>query len=271
MVSELHHALKEDAFAISVLDGALLVARDQTNPIRGNLCAAGLRELTSHLLQSKAPDADVIDCSWYEPQPKTNGPTRTQRLSFWIRGGLSDAFVKKNLNVDLKGLAKTVSESFEALNKATHLRESTMLSDEHAVLVFLVKALGALRSFHHAAEASRDEIARALSVDIQKHVTDEFLRDVIGELDELSTHHWIEESYVEEIQIETLGSEIIVYGVRGTLSVTQQWGSNSDVRNDIGVVDEDSFPFTMQLEAPASDPEEISSRRYTVDTSKFFD
>ncbi len=270
IVSELQQALRHDPFALSVLDGSLIVARDKANPIRGNLCAAGLRELTSYLLHSRAPDADVTDCSWYKPHPKTNGPTRAQRLSFWIRGGLSDAFVKKNLNVDLKSLAQTVSASFEALNKATHLRENTIVSDESDVLVFLEKALSALLSFHHAADSSRDEIADALSIDIQECVTDEFLRDVIGELDELSTHHWIEESYVEEIQIATLSADLIVYEVRGTLSVTQQWGSNSDVRNDIGAVDEDSFPFTMELEAPASDPEKILSRSYSVDTSKFF-
>ena len=48
-----------------MLEGAFEVGESK-NPIRGNLCAAAIREVTGHVLHTLAPDSRVSNCCWYK-------------------------------------------------------------------------------------------------------------------------------------------------------------------------------------------------------------
>jgi hypothetical protein len=82
----------DDAFMSTVLEGALQVG-ESDNPIRGNLCALALREITGHLLHTLAPDARVSNCCWYKQEEGTQRPTRQQRGTYIVQGGLPIEFV----------------------------------------------------------------------------------------------------------------------------------------------------------------------------------
>ncbi|TIP22597.1 MAG: hypothetical protein E5X92_08280 [Mesorhizobium sp.] len=98
-----------------VLEGAFDVGCGK-NPIRGNLCAAALRELVSHILHAMAPDEKVLKCVWYSKQPDTNGPTRRQRATFIMQGGLSVEFVTNKLHLDHDETCKPLIDAMNALS-----------------------------------------------------------------------------------------------------------------------------------------------------------
>jgi hypothetical protein len=85
------------------------------------------------------------------------------------------------------------------------------------------------------------------------------ISDTILEVDELATHHSVDEVYVDRTT------------VKGSLAVGLQWGSNSDVRRGDGVEIDQSFPFQCDIEVPVDDPFDLrgADTSYVVDTSKW--
>ena len=63
--ADLLESFPDDRFLKKIVKGVMRVARDKKNPIRGNLVASGLREVTGHILHSLAPDEAVRDCVWF--------------------------------------------------------------------------------------------------------------------------------------------------------------------------------------------------------------
>jgi hypothetical protein len=55
--------------------------------------------------------------------------TRRQRALYRCCGGLSDAFLKRTLKLKPSDLHRQFSESFQELNKRTHFRPDTVLTD----------------------------------------------------------------------------------------------------------------------------------------------
>lgn len=119
----------DDTFLKTVLAGCYRVARDDENPLRGNLLASGLRELVGHLLHQMAPDENVRNCAWFEQAKDTTTVTRRQRASFIIHAGLPIDFVSENLKLDVKAFANPLIEAMDELSKATHVRPETIISD----------------------------------------------------------------------------------------------------------------------------------------------
>jgi hypothetical protein len=98
------------------------------------------------------------------------------------------------------------------------------------------------------------------------------ISDVIGELDELSTHTRIEEQESERIEVVEIDHEFIRFAVTGRIYVQLQYGSDGDVRNDAGVVLSDSFPYSATLASKVMSPTKPleSTVSVSVDTSSFF-
>ncbi|HUD92790.1 MAG TPA: hypothetical protein VMR39_14525, partial [Sphingobium sp.] len=71
----------EDRFLRTILKGAYRIARDKSNPIRGNLVASGLREIVGHVLHNLAPGEEVRRCIWFEQATDTKTVTRRQRAN----------------------------------------------------------------------------------------------------------------------------------------------------------------------------------------------
>ena len=49
-------------------------------------------------------------------------------------------------------------------------------------------------------------------------------------VDELATHYSVDELYVDSVIVSAIGADKITYRVAGSVEVTLQWGSNSDLR-----------------------------------------
>jgi hypothetical protein len=214
--------LPEDEFAATVLDGALQVGQS-SNPIHGNLCAAAIRELAGHVLHSLAPDARVSDCCWYKPEPNTKGPTRQQRATYIVQGGLPIDFVTQTLNLDHKAVCRPLIKAMDELNRATHVREETILSNDREIRALADAAFNSLLHLFEAARACQQEVHRHLADEIDDAVFDGFLSETLQELDELSTHTTFDEHHLDEIRVLSIDNKWIELVVKGKVYVELQY------------------------------------------------
>ncbi|WP_252365095.1 hypothetical protein [Sphingobium yanoikuyae] len=73
-------------------------------------------------------------------------------------------------------------------------------------------------------------------------------------------------------QVTDMDANTIYYEVTGSVVVELQYGSGSDVANDIGSRDTDEYPYEAEIELPISDPLTVTASdvRVKVDTSSFY-
>lgn len=262
----------DDHFMKTVLEGAFLVGESE-NPIRGNLCAAAMRELTGHVLHSMAPDERVTACRWYELVKDTRGPTRMQRVTYIVQGALPTDFVEKVLKLDLSKIARPLLKTIERLNRSTHVREETILNDDEEIRVLVDDALDGLLDLYDSARTCRDEVHRSLRTEVFDAVLERLISETMQELDELSTHTSVDGHEIDDYTITLVDDEFIELTVAGTVYVELQYGSRSDIRNDMGAVLSDSYPYTASMKARVIEPQRIlqDSVVVSVDNSAFYE
>lgn len=246
--------------------------------VPGPLCinnfSYALRELIAHLLKRLASNENVTACTWFKPHPTvTGGITRAHLATYAIQGGLSTEYVSKVLNINVSPVVDDLMRSITTLNKHTHVTLETFDYPHNKVLELAEECLQAVLYFVEHMAACRDSIVEALESDIDGHLLEAVISETIQEIDELATHHWIDEVDILEINIREIGPKSITLEVEGEISVNLQYGSDSDVRNDIGTVIDSSFPLKAKLNVPMTRPlgKSATVASFKVDTHSWYE
>jgi Predicted pPIWI-associating nuclease len=247
---------------------------EKSGPLCFNNFSYAIRELLRHLLHNLAPKNEIENCVWFNPDKDSkDGITRAHRIIYAIQGGLSDKFIEKVLEIDNQSTIKELLNAINVLNKYTHIEESTFNISKKLTFTFADECLKATKLFIDDIISCRTSVIEKLRDSIDEHLLNETLSNTINSIDELASHHWIDEVYVDHVEIIKLGSKEIQLIAKGSISVGLQYGSNSDVRNDIGAVTEDTFPLTshltIKLERPLGSITNVDN--FYVDTSKFYE
>lgn len=248
-----------DEFSRHLLTGARRVLSDPENPLRLHMFASAIRELFGYTLHAMAPDAKVRECSWFKQDAGTPNLTRRQRVTYAIQGGLDSEYVIDTLTIDIEDMSEGVIETINTLHGLTHVRPDTLVTEPAAIAQHGDATLRALSQFLADIAHCRKAVADAVEEKVHDAVYDALSAETLPELDELSSHYSIEEHYVEKIEVTHIDSADIYYTVTATVSVGLQWGSNSDIRNDMGAVGEEDFPVNLKLKAPVDDPGAVES------------
>ncbi len=261
-----------DAFSRLAIDGAQHALADNMNPLRFNFFSTAVRILFEHMMGKLAPIDQVKQSAWFVAEKEDGNPTRGQRIAFAIQGGLADSFVKDQLNVAVHPLRKKLLIAVDDLSKHVHGREETIISGAEEQDAEANKAIDALQIFLATYHECRSAIVDPIQEQLDDAAIDALLSETILEVDELASHHSVDEVYVDKVSID-IGPTHIIYRITGTVSCTLQWGSNSDVRRGDGAEIEESFPFRCNIEVPLDDPWDLSlgETDYGVDTSKWRD
>lgn len=273
LVKELHDRLP-DAFTRKLLDGSIQVLGQTTNAVRAHQFAASLRELFSHCLDTLAPGEAVKECSWFEADESARGePTRNQRALYATRGGLSDEFIKERLKIDPTNLHKGLGKAFSDLNKRAHVRPNTHLEDPAEIELFANNALEALAEVFRTIEHFRKQLIGAIEERLGDEAVNSLLCDTIQEVDDLATHHTVEDVSVGSARVVDITFDTVRYRVKGSIDVGLQWGSNSDLRRGDGTTLDKSFPFACEILASVGAPFEFDSdeTEVIVDTSEWYE
>lgn len=267
-------ALLSSEFQRNLLAASLMSLSEASNPLSFNNFCAGYRELVRHVLSDLAPDAEIEACTWYAPdETSKRGITRGHAITYVLQGGLPNDYVADVLQIDVLDEKKELIAAINNLNKYTHVNEGTFGIDASRASVEAVLAIEALSSVLELANQCRAQLARALEAQIHEEVVAVAISETIGAIDELATHHSVDEIYVEEVTVTRVGSEYVHLRVSGTIGVELQWGSNGDLRRGEGAVGSDSFPFSCELQSHVECPAELEAIEDTlcVDTSSWWD
>jgi hypothetical protein len=275
MLDDEFEALKPkaiDQFSRRAIEDAQRALADAGNPLRLNVFSTAMRILFEHMMDTLSPSDQVTQCSWFEPERKDGKPTRWQRIVFAVQGGFSDAFVTQKLKVDPLPLRKRLLSTIDELSKHVHGRENTVISnrcDQDAMARSTILAMAAfLASVHDCRAAVLEPIAEALD----DATVDALVTETLGDVDELATHHSLNEVCVDHVVVHTIGSNTITYRATGSVEVTLQWGSNSDLRRGEGAELDQSFPFHCDIEIPLDEPWYLDLAETTcgVDTQEWY-
>ncbi|WP_121120187.1 hypothetical protein [Croceibacterium ferulae] len=265
--------LAVDDFSKRVMQGAARVLEDRDNPLRLNLFATASRIFLEHLMGTLAPKAEVEQCWWYVAPEDTDGPTRAQRIRFCLRGGLADSFVIDELGLDPRPLEARLIRAYGALSKHVHGREETVIADANVQDREASAIVTAIGNFLTGYWDARAQLIEPISESLDSSAVDALLSETILSVDELASHHSVEDVYVHETRVEAIGATSIRYRATGIVDVVLQWGSNSDLRNGDGAESEQTFPFVCTFEVPVETPHELDYAEvgWGVDTSSWRD
>jgi len=261
----------DDAFARATIEGAAHALADPANPLRLNFFATAIRILFEHTMDRYGPESEVMNASWYVCERDNKKPTRWQRVRFAIQGGLSDSFVTGQLGVDIDPLRNRLLTVVNELSKHVHGRAETIIADLAEQDVVVTRMAAAMIDFLDAIYDCRKAILEPLVDKLDEASVDALLSETIQSVDELATHHSLEEVEVNEIRVAKISADTITYEVQGSVGVVLQWGSNSDVRRGDGAEIPQSFPFECVFELPIDDPWNLrrAEPRFGVDTSSW--
>lgn len=265
--------LPNDKFSRKLLLGAIMVARDKSNPVRGNLFASAIRELLGFNLDRLAPDNNIIKCAWFKQNPQTRGPTRAQKLAYICHKGLMPEYLETELEIFPDKLYQPIKEALEKLNKETHVRPGTVLRSDQQLEDIVLRCLKALIALLEVADRCEDIVCDALTERVHASIYDKLTSEVYDNLDELSTHTRVDDHYIDRVFIKSLDHEQICYAIEGRVEVELQYGSGSDQRNDMGAMMDDSYPYIATLGALTSEPDEFLDEETSIiiDTSDFYE
>lgn len=273
MITEIEKVLAEgferDLFAASQKN-----LSDKSNPLRLNNYSYAMRELTRHILHRLAPDKNVLRCGWYRNETnKDNGITRKQRAYYAVQGGLHDSYVKNTLNLEVEDIHNNLVKAINKLSKFTHIEPQVFGLPAADVDALVNEATDAVNRFLATISDCRKLIIDSLWEQIGSAVIDETLRETIQAIDELATHHFIDEVYTETIEIYEINHEFIMLHANGSIDCELQWGSNSDLKRGNGAVISQSYPFACDLISPVDEPEAVEciEESLSVDTHSWTD
>ncbi|KIV64831.1 hypothetical protein SZ54_3082 [Rhizobium sp. UR51a] len=249
--------LKIDSFSKDALTAASMVLADGKNPLRLVFFSVSIRVLLEHVMGTLAPNDDVENCSWYKKEPERDGPVRAQRVQYWLQGGLPDAFLSSELGFDPRPLRSRILRSFNRLSKHVHARQGTLISDLNLQDGEVAPVVDDLVDLYTAYFEYRSALIGPLVESLDEQAVGDLMSDTIQSLDEIATHHGIEEIYTEDTEVVEITSSWVRYRASGSIAVSLQWGSNSDVRRGDGAEMEKSFPFHCDFVVPTEDPRNL--------------
>jgi hypothetical protein len=262
-----------DAFSKSAITGAQHALADVANPLRLNFFSTAMRILFEHMIGALAPVDQVVQTGWFVSERADNVPTRWQRIVFAIQGGLSDSFVRNTLQIDITPLRQKLIKAVDNLSKHVHGRENTIIEGHAEQDEAASGAIEALGNFLDTYHECRTTILDAIQQELDDAAVNALITDTIQEVDELATHHSVDEVYVGDTSVRSIGAHFISYRATGTIAITLQWGSNSDMRRGDGAEADLSFPFHCDIQVSLDDPLDIaySETDYAVDVSSWRD
>lgn len=237
--------------------------------------ATNIRELTREVFSSLAPDNEVRKCEWYREENTVGNfdITRMQRMVYAIKGGLSDNFIKEELNIDIDDVTSRFNKVIRNLNKYTHINEKVYYQDATKGYEMVAKTLSILDDFLGTIEETRLTFVSALEKRLYDQISDTFTSDIIQTIDILSTHYLVQEETIDEVEVLTITSTELILNVHGSIGIEHQYGSNGDFKRGDGIRVESYYPFKIQIILQTQNPLtfSISHSDILIDDSSFFE
>ncbi|SNB79906.1 hypothetical protein SAMN02745900_03580 [Pseudomonas sp. URIL14HWK12:I8] len=270
--------LGDSQFERDLYEAAMFNLEDRRNKLRFHNFAFAMRELVGHTLARLAPDENVQKCIWWKAKSKevVHQVTRVERCVYATQGGLSNHYVERRLGLDFNPEHENLRDAVIRLNEYVHITPEVFQLKDDDIDRLSGETIEAVAGLMGCIQECRAAVAERLSdVIISEAAVNQVVSDSLDAVDELATHYSLEEVYVDSHEVSHITCDAVHIKVSGTVGVTLQWGSNSDLRNGDGAELDQSFDFTCELtcETPNPDPEKLEfvENSVMVDTGDWYD
>jgi len=194
-------------------------------------------------------------------------------MEYAIRGGLSNDFLKNELEINLEELIKKTLDSINVLSKYTHIQEEVFSVEESKGDKIVMDSMRALTNFFEEIDCLKDNLIHKYEHLLFDIIDGIFANETFNEIDMLSTHHLVDEIVLDKVGILDINSNEISIEIIGTVYVQHMYGSDRDRRKGDGDEFNSSYPFTVSKIIDVLYPLGISidSSEIMVDNSSFFE
>jgi len=264
-------------FERELYQAAILNLEDRSNKLRFHNFAFAMRELVGHTLNRLSPDAEVKKCIWWKPKAKGFVPqvTRVERCVYATQGGLSNHYVQTKLHLDFAQEFIELRDAVVRLSEYVHITPDVFQLKDDDIERLSLETIEAVAVLMACIQECRAAVGDSLSSAISDATVQQIVGESLDAVDELATHYSLEQIYVDSHEVTCITSKTVHIRVSGSLGVTLQWGSNSDLKRGDGAEMEESFEYTCELTCEAANPDpealELVEDSLMVDTGDWHD
>lgn len=263
-------------FEQDLFKAAIANVDDENNKLRLNNFAYAMRELIRTVLERLAPDDEIVNAPWFEPndKDKPDKVTRTQRIKYAIQGWLSDEFITETLGIDHSENDKQLRKSIDVLSKYTHVTPLTFGMSSVDVTKCVLNVLLQMQCFLMDVAEAHAQIRNAAMECIDEEMIEEFYINTQYDLDIMATHYEVLSYVVTGITPKSKDDGKIILDVSGFVNVRHQYGSAGDMRRGDGFEMKARYPFSSQLIASYKNREgdvHIVDKTMDIDTNSFYE
>ena len=263
-------------FEQDLFKAAIANVDDENNKLRLNNFAYAMRELIRTVLERLAPDDEIVNAPWFEPndKDKPDKVTRTQRIKYAIQGWLSDEFITETLGIDHSENDKQLRKSIDVLSKYTHVTPLTFGMSSVDVTKCVLNVLLQMQCFLMDVAEAHAQIRNAAMECIDEEMIEEFYINTQDDLDIMATHYEVLSYVVTGITPKSKDDGKIILDVSGFVNVRHQYGSAGDMRRGDGFEMKARYPFSSQLIASYTNREgdvHIVDKTMDIDTNSFYE
>lgn len=263
-------------FEQDLFKAAIANVDDENNKLRLNNFAYAMRELIRTVLERLAPDDEIVNAPWFEPndKDKPDKVTRTQRIKYAIQGWLSDEFITETLGIDHSENDKQLRKSIDVLSKYTHVTPLTFGMSSVDVTKCVLNVLLQMQCFLMDVAEAHAQIRNAAMECIDEEMIEEFYINTQDDLDIMATHYEVLSYVVTGITPKSKDDGKIILNVSGFVNVRHQYGSAGDMRRGDGFEMKARYPFSSQLIASYKNREgdvHIVDKTMDIDTNSFYE
>lgn len=254
-------------FEKALLNASVAYLQNETDPLRFNSFAYSMRELYRHVLTRLAPDEKIKECAWFKQEADTGKPTRKQKYTYAIQGGLLEDYVKNNLDMDLIEFWNEIRDSQDLMSKYTHVNENTFNISNKECIQHSLEIKNSLLEILSLIEDTRAQLMSKLKSKIDKALLAHLLTTTVSDLDILSNQTIVENVVVEDYEVIEIGPHHIHLSGEGFVSVSLNYGQKEDA-TEIS----DSFPLMFKCHSTTAKPEKIhiQAEHITIDTDDWY-
>jgi len=262
----------DDEFEAKLLKSALRNFCEYGNPIRFNNLAFALRELILIIVARLAPIESVKKASWYEIESDEREVTRKQQLRFCAQGYVADEYLTEELQEEINGFISEFNSAFRLLNKYTHINKKSFGMDPRTAFASMKEMIVSVNEILGSIDSTRQDVHLKVSETVYDSVFAKLVTEVHSELDELSTHTFVEGVMIESHEISHIDENGVHIVGEGHVECSLQYGSSGDFRRGDGTEISDSFPISFEMKTSLHTPNdaELFNEGLNIDNSSWY-